>query len=124
MALEKHALLIDRLTDRTGKAQVEWKQSVVDSAFQVSFGENTLRMREIARQESSECDYFLDLINADGAVVESVSDVELDAEARAQGRALQGTATWYSKMRNLYETARRSALGSDKIINDILDHLK
>jgi hypothetical protein len=123
MSYEKHTLLIDRLVQKTIDGEIEWRASLQDDAFQVSFGTNTLRIREVRRNDVGDSDYFIDLINADGATVETIYDVELDNNPNTL-KTSQIPLPWYTKLKLLLESARRSALGSDKLLDDILSKLK
>jgi hypothetical protein len=49
-------------------------------------------------------------------VVEKFTDVDLDKDT--------GEQTWFQKMSELYELARRTALGSDQVLREIIARLE
>lgn len=53
-------------------------------------------------------------------MVDSFSDVELD---RDEISLSEPGLTWFPILKDLFETARRTALGSEKIITEILSEL-
>jgi hypothetical protein len=116
MKMEKQSRLVDSLLKRTKGGSLEWKPALDDGAFQVSFKDNTVRVR--LNNTGTSTTYYIDLINAEGTTVESFHDGELDEDA-----GFEVNTKWYGKMGELYELARRNALGSDKILDAILNDL-
>jgi ABC-type taurine transport system substrate-binding protein len=64
-------------------------------------------------------DYEFLLINNEGKTVDSFTDVEL-ADTEDFGDSKN---QWYKDSQELYDLARRTALGSEKILNEILADL-
>jgi hypothetical protein len=120
ITIEKHATVVDRLLRKTQAGDLDWKAAADDDTFQVSFRDSSLRIQEtrVNRRGQSTVDYIISLINAEGAVVETFSGVQLD---EAFGDSF--SETWFFKTKELHELARRTALGSDKILNEILEEL-
>ena len=58
---------------------------------------------------------LLALARTGPAALDSFNDVVLHASDRE--------GEWFSKMKELFEIARRTALGSEKILNEILSEL-
>lgn len=106
MNFQKHQRLINSLIAKTERGKLDWKPSSVGTeAFEVSFAGSGLRIREDPGRSGN--DVAVDLVNANGDIVETFTDEDL-----GDG--------WYSIMYSLFEMARRVAMGSDKVLNDIL----
>ncbi len=119
MSTEKHGKLIDLLLSRTRANTLEWRPSVMEGRYQVSFRENTVRLYEM--EEAGELGgslVQLELINDQGNVAETINDEELDRDVP------MGQHYWFKKMSTLFEMARRNALGSDKILDEIIADLE
>lgn len=116
MSHEKHGKLIELLLKKTLDGTLDWKTSVLEGRYQISFRDNSVRLHT----EEGEFDspiVYLELINDEGVVAETVNDEELD-----QGLP-RGDHFWYRQLATLFELSRRSALGSDKILDQILADL-
>jgi hypothetical protein len=118
MRYDKEAKLIDLLLERTEANQLEWSVAVEADEFQVSFADKSVRISRMRTRDGSAIDYVIELINEDGNVVDTFRDTNID-------RAMTGNTggPWYKKMRDLYDFARRSALGADKVLDAILNDL-
>lgn len=116
MMYDKHFRLIEKLIRQTKMGKLEWRSAADGNGFQISFRTNAVLIRE--RNISGSLDYIIDLIDEMGSVVESFTDDELnDAEGISAG------GKYFERMGLLLELARRSALGSDKVLDSILDDL-
>jgi hypothetical protein len=109
MANEKYQKIVDRLIDRTAKRQIEWKEGVNSGVFQVSFPNYSLILGQHDMVTGS-FDYIISIIDADGNTIDTFSDIDLGGD-------------YYPKMGELYQNARRQALGVDKALDEILDEL-
>ena len=114
---EKESTLVERLVKRSRNSELDWKASYGDS-FQVSFKDNSVRIEKQENPGGEEPIYVIELINADGAVVDSFTDFALD-----QTLGNMSNGPWYRMMGELFGLARRNALGADKVLNSILDDL-
>jgi hypothetical protein len=56
------------------------------------------------------------LLNEVGTTIDTFSDATLNDPSQKPGY-------WFRKMERLYELARRAALGSDKILDDVISQL-
>jgi hypothetical protein len=121
MALEKQWEMVRLLVERTEAGAVSWKHSAVDDAFLVSFRNYSLLLRKIASKEGAEPDFEISLINEDGAVAESFTDIEL---FHACGPFSGEGNVPFKVLGKLFELARRQASGADKIVDEILGELK
>jgi hypothetical protein len=119
--MEKQKRLIDLLLNRSKKNELEWREAVQKNAFQVSFRDNTVLIKRKASQtgDPDESDYEYQLINDEGKTVDSFTDVELMSTEDERAEKL----SWYRKSEELYDMARRTALGSEKVLNQILSDL-
>ncbi len=120
MALEKQGRLVKALLKRTRAGEVDWKPTVNENGFQVSFKDNSVLIERVERPREEVVDYRISLINSEGAVVEQFTDVELNEDL---GSETSSGSSWFKSMNDLYELARRTALGSDKILNEILGEI-
>ena len=107
MTNDKIFKLILRIRDKTRIGEVEWESTANSNNFATSLVDYSVIISEKNQ------DYVLYIINSDDEVVEMVSDAVLSLE--------YGDA--YIIMKSLFESARRSARGSDKAIDDILNFL-
>jgi hypothetical protein len=115
MMFDKQALLISRLFKATKEQKVDWRPSVRDDSFQVSFPNYTVILYTVG------ADYVVDLTNDAGDIVDTFNDVQLDKTGIFPD--LPNFMGWYQAMSDLYGLARRSALGADKALDDILKAL-
>jgi hypothetical protein len=115
-ALEKQRRLAELLIQKTANGEIDWKETAEATVFQVSFATTTLQISTRWNQEAGEPDYLVSLLNEVGTVVDSFSDNDLQDKLTPPG-------TWFRRMEGLFHSARRSALGSDKILDDILSEL-
>jgi hypothetical protein len=109
MANDKYAQIVDRLIYKTNQREIEWKEGVYPGAFQVSFPNYSLTLIPREGQDDT-TDYIIGIIDSDGHTIDTFSDVDLGGD-------------YYAKMAELYQNARRQALGVDKALDEILDEL-
>ncbi|MGM4895937.1 hypothetical protein [Tardiphaga sp. 839_C3_N1_4] len=122
MSLKKQWRMVQLLSEKTTAGEMDWKSSPVDDAFQLSFHNYTLLLRQAESQQSyGEHDYVITLLNENGDVADAFTDVELSEEF-ADGIE-PASSKPYPTMRRLFDQARRHALGTDRIIDTILDEL-
>jgi hypothetical protein len=111
------AQLVTALLESTMQDNVKWNTTVNSDTFETSFPEYTAQITATERYDDSEMvtDYIMRIYNNEGALVDEFSDVEVAQE--------NSGFTAYQLMKDLYQRARRSSLGSDKAIKDILHYL-
>jgi len=126
-AIIKHAKLIELLLRRSRDRQVTWKETADENTFQVSFPKSSVQIwwNEDGVQVS--------LINDKAETVDSFTNYDLrmlintlrnddpfafmvDGEYAAVGMTSDA-------VRELYHLARRTALGADKALDDVLSEL-
>ncbi|MFN4271511.1 MAG: hypothetical protein ACK4F5_01785 [Aliihoeflea sp.] len=101
--------LINLLVERTNKNRQNWEEGPRQGSFYTQIGSNSVSIKAVAD------DYIITLYNQDGDQVDEISDPTLK-----QG----GFEEAYGVMGELFDMARRNALGADKVLNDILNELK
>lgn len=115
MSSERVANLLMALKKKTDLGELHWTETESRAVFQVSFASYSVRLYQDANPfDSDETDIVFQIINDSGDVVEEVRDTEL--------------SSWFEKpfvfMRDLYESARRRAMGVDDAIDEIMRSLK
>jgi len=116
MPLAKQAKMVEKLAELTDAGAIDWKPSVNEGTFQVSFRDNTLRIT--TRDSRDGFDIVIQLLNGNGELVETITDVELAADT-----PIDEPGGWFGLMSDLYENARRKALGADKVLDEIIADL-
>jgi hypothetical protein len=120
MAMEKQKRLVDLLLQRTKQSHLDWHEAIASNAFQVALSDTTVRIRAtptaIADEEGVH-DYWIDLVNGNGTVVDTFSDMNLHYDTAVR------TGEWFGKMRDLHDMARRKALRSDEVLDQVLSEL-
>ncbi|NWE39590.1 hypothetical protein HX875_08950 [Pseudomonas yamanorum] len=112
MSYPKIARLIETLLSQTEAGTLQWAQTEKSEVFQASFPRYSIRIYP-ENSSNFQPDYFLQILNEVGEIVEVVSDPDL--------RDVMDMA--FTKMQNLYEGARRSAMGVESALDEILDFL-
>ena len=111
MTSQKHEALVAHLQRKSHDGQLEWEESALGDAFEVALANYTIRI------EVEGNDYKVSILDKEGRVIESFTDVDLD------GRDSQETP-YYRVMKEVYGMARRIAMGVDRVLNDILAELE
>lgn len=109
MIHERFETLIKTLVARTQSGAQAWEPGPTTDSYFTQIGKNSVSVRRKAN------DIYISLHNPDGEIVESASDEELST---------YGMENSFPKAMGLFETAKRNALGADKIFNEILSELK
>ncbi|WP_458718197.1 hypothetical protein [Pseudomonas gregormendelii] len=109
MSESKIVRLIQGVVRQTNAGKIDWEVTEREEVFQASFTNYSIRLSQT--EADMGVDYWLTIINNEGLVIESVSDVQIREE-------LDGA---YRIMESLYANARRVALGVDKALDDLLN---
>ncbi|RBC03299.1 hypothetical protein C3E97_004510 [Pseudomonas sp. MWU12-2115] len=109
MSYPKIAKLVETLAVQTESGSLQWAQTEKSDMFQASFPRYSIRLYP-KTASTFEVDYVLQILNDLGDIVEEVSDPDLRS-------VLENP---FNKMRDLYEGARRSAMGVESALDDIL----
>jgi hypothetical protein len=104
--------LVQLLDKKTKDGEIQWERTETDGVFQHAFPDYSVR---IAFHQEEFADYYVLIIyNAEGSVIESVTNDDLEQE---------GLRNAFSVMQEMYNTARRAAMGIDEALDDLLKHL-
>lgn len=112
MSYEKLVKLIILLDKNTSSGDVQWEESTKSNAFETSFPNYTVMIRQ-DRDIMDEESYRILIIDNQGDVVEEATYQDF------QGM-LDGS---YGIMKRIYEIARRQAKGVEQALDDILSNL-
>ena len=118
--MDQQAKLVNLLWERTRKGNLEWNETEVTDVFQVSFKDNSVRVsaEDVLRNEALVTDIRFSFFNSAGEMVETFTDVELTESGP------KDEVSWYDKMKETHEMARRVALGTDKVLRSIIEELE
>lgn len=108
----KYATLAQRLVARQAKGRLDWKETEADGLFQVSFPDYSIR---ISLQENRYGNDYavVSIYNEEGTELDTFSSLNLQDEWPDANEQLV----------QLYQSARRAALGVDKAIDSLLREL-
>jgi hypothetical protein len=113
MSYPKIARLVSALLTQTESGSLTWAQTEKSDMFQASFPRYSVRIYT-HQSNPIELDYVLQILNDFGDIVEEVSDPDLK----------DVLASPYVIMRDLHDAARRSAMGVESALDEILDYLE
>lgn len=118
MSLQKIAAVVDRLLGLTKNNELVWETTETEEVFQVSFANSSIKLsyRPTVEEdtEDDDIDYVVTVLNNSGLVVEEVSDIELRDYMTDS----------FDKLDELYELARGYALGTEQILDSLIDELE
>ena len=112
MSSEKHRQLVDQLLVKTKVGQLEWRETAEPDTFQVSFPNYSVMITQ-QRHNPRFPIHIVSILNSGGRRVDTFSDESAAWEASDK-----------PQLTELYQHARRQALGADKALEDILNALK
>jgi hypothetical protein len=108
----KKDALVRKLIEGTRAGKIVWKKSAVADAYEIAFPKYTIQISQGGKKNNM--DLALRIFNEAGEIIEEILDGEMAEE----------TGSFYFEvMHELLLLARRSALGSDKAIDDLLTFL-
>jgi len=116
---QKQAALVARLYDKTRAGKLEWEVAAQHDTFQVSFPHYSVLIFPQPNRESGEPDIIIQLLNEQGEIADSFSDMDL--------RGVPGVPdgdSWFPVMQSMHAMARRCALGADKALDAVLKELE
>jgi len=116
MADDKMVVLAKKLLSRTKEGKLHWEMTSHDDVYQVAFANYVVRLLSRAGSEGPEIDYIMQILNERGQLVDEVSDVDLT-------RLMASGETMFPAMRDLYDLARRTAMGVEQALTTLLDEL-
>jgi hypothetical protein len=74
---------------------------------------------EVERRDEDTIDYFIEIVNEDGRTIDRFSDVTLEKTDPSP----QDHPGHFITMKDLFDVARRKALGVDQALDEILRNL-
>lgn len=99
--------LLEKIEKLTLSGALDWETTEHEYTYQTSFPNFSLRIFP------DENDYVISILNYQGIILESATDRDLSSFL----------SDAFIKMKLIYESARGSALGTDKAIDEILTEL-
>ena len=115
MAYEKLGILAVKLRDRTVAGDVNWEETAKTGVYQATFSDNTIQISLSLSEVPDEVDVTVVVLNDVGNEIESFTDSDI-------GPLIEDESA-YKVMRETYDTARRLALGTEQVINSIIEAL-
>ena len=113
MSYPKIAKLVEALLTQTENGSLQWEPTEKSDTFQASFPRYSVRLF-VRHVSEFDVDYILQIINDFGDIVEEISDPDLNDVLDSA----------YRKMREVHEAARRSAMGVESALDEILGFLE
>jgi hypothetical protein len=121
-----HAKIVDvvkKLHERVREGKVQWGQTESSDVYEAAFPLYAVRVGKrrsaIPDAGPGEVDYVVAIYNAEGTLIEEIDDPGL---REASSGEITGVAA-YNMMKDLYESARRSAMGVDEALDSLLSEL-
>lgn len=99
--------ILARLLERTNQEKVNWQSTSADDVFIAVLGNSSVRITEFFHDGMHA---VLSILNEEGREIENLHNVSDDE--------------WYEDLRELYQKARRIALGVDSQLDDLLKILE
>lgn len=116
MVTESQRRLVDKLIERTQKGGLEWEETANPEVFQLSFPNYAIQVfPKQNRHDPEQTDVIVRIKNEEGTTVDQISDVELEQQYSG--------GEYFQQLMQLYETARRTALGSEEAVTELLKAL-
>jgi hypothetical protein len=112
--MNKYQRLVALLIKRTKAGSAHWEPTAGQGMFALSLPDYSVRISKVENeQEDGIDDVFFQIVNSNGAVIDSFRDVDV---------VLENELT-YRDMESLYENARRIAFGVDQALDKLLEEL-
>ncbi len=109
MTLETRYNMLATLLRKTKEDKLEWEVGPLSESFYSKIGENSVGIRQVRD------DFYLVIYNADGEAVEEISDPEFSNDGRTGA---------FNLMKELFISAKRNALGTERIVSNIIAELE
>jgi hypothetical protein len=129
MADDKIVTLAKRIQERTKEGALRWEVTARENTFQVAFPESVVQISRWLDSRGRE-GYALRILNAEGLVLEDITEHTLQDVLRQSMTAHEGFLGEPSPemaarriMEDIYTSARRIALGTDRALEDLIKRL-
>ncbi len=106
--------LVRTLFDKTMDNMLVWESSAEDGVYQLSYPNFSIQIFERLTQQGS--DIVIHVFNENADLVDEITDVDIQDTGEFESA--------YHIMSDIYKKARAQALGTEKVIDDILKQLK
>jgi hypothetical protein len=114
----RYLTLVTLLHRRSREGKIAWQETKEDGVYQATFGNLTLEVRAQSDRDYPEApDYFVRILNDQGRLVEEFSNAELRELNREPSES-------YQLLQELYTSARRTAMGVEEALHNLLEELK
>jgi hypothetical protein len=115
--------LAQKISERSGVSpNLYWEKTPSEDEFQATLSKFVIQISRLAGRQSVEPDYYLNILDKDGTVLESLSDAKLTEMLRVAGLIREGY-TGYTILESIFTKAKRGALGLEKAIDSIISEL-
>lgn len=114
MQQNKLITFIHRLYSKSIKGELDWEQNDIEDVFQLAFANYTVNISTRQAYNSPDIDIIIAIYNEDGNIVERVLDTDLTNSINHP----------YKVFNEIYNNARRKAMGVDSALDEILDILE
>ncbi|MGO9176244.1 MAG: hypothetical protein ACLQED_08900 [Desulfobaccales bacterium] len=112
MAYQKIEILLRKIYDKTMTGNIQWEETNKEGVYQAALALYTILIsKRPSRKQVDSIEYVLSINNFTGELIEEVGDEDFDFENS------------YQYMSQLYDGARRKAMGTDQAIDKILSAL-
>ena len=114
MSYEKIARLVKVLSNQTKDQELKWNETETEGIYEISFKNYSVRLSKNQKFNEIIQDFepiiILELANQNGEIIEQITDENL-------GKLIHDP---YGTMKEMYETARRQAMGVESALDEIL----
>jgi len=117
MSYPKLGILTYKLWQQTQAGKVDWEETAKNGVFQAIFGDNTIQIHMEISQEDGEPYIYVTILNADGDQIERFHDAEVR-------KFIPGSQKSFEMMKQIVDTARRRALGTEQALDSIISILE
>jgi hypothetical protein len=121
---DKERELVERLLARTADGTIYWEPTAKEGEYATAFAGNTV----VSVRRRSELEMSLPVVTAGTFELEPIYEYKLTVKRQDKGEILAiwgvGGGVTKRELAQLYEAARRSALGTDAALDAVLDALK
>jgi|WetSurMetagenome_2_1015567.scaffolds.fasta_scaffold115988_2 hypothetical protein len=115
MAYDKIIKLVEKLYDKTMENKIQWEQIFLEGGiYQASFPEFTIKIKQLNR--GGDNFIIIQIYNSVGELIDEIDDADVQKE--------NPDFVAYELMHDLFEKARRIAMGTDQAIDKIISALE
>lgn len=116
MAYPKLARMVSEIHRRTSGGSMRWEETSTENTFQVALANYTLRISQITSNYEDDISYYFAITDEKGREIEGLSPGDFDQTELGKRP--------HVVLKEIYEGARRMALGVEKSLDDILSQLE